>query len=130
MEPGFCRAERGSPASEDKVYKAKRGSPLEELSKLFEMWWVYILNNEASGKFYIGTTSNIKERLIDHSYSRKKRWTGRQHGEWKLVHKELFENKTEALIKEKAIKRQKSRKYIERLIKAGNNYMGSSISPV
>jgi len=79
------------------------------------MWWLYV-------------SSNIDERLRQHHYKRKRKWSGRQQGEWKLVHREKYQNKHDALIREKELKKQKSHKYIESLIHA--NAVGSSISPV
>ena len=38
---------------------------------------------------------------------------------WKIVYQEKYSNKTEALKREREIKRKKSRIYIEELIKAG-----------
>jgi len=77
---------------------------------------------------FVGCTSNIDERLRQHHYKRKRKWSGRQQGEWKLVHREKYQNKHDALIREKELKKQKSHKYIESLIHA--NAVGSSISPV
>ena len=88
------------------------------------MAWMYILQNTKSGKFYIGCTSNVIEREKEHNYKRGQRWTGRQQGEWQLVHKEFFSSKREALIREKEIKCKKSKRYIQTLIERQNKSHG------
>jgi putative endonuclease len=85
------------------------------------MWWVYILKNKGSNKFYVGCASNLNERVKQHQFKKRRRWTGRQVGSWEVIYKEPFQDKRNALTREKEIKRQKSRKYIERLIKQEQN---------
>ncbi|MBN2483212.1 MAG: GIY-YIG nuclease family protein [Candidatus Omnitrophica bacterium] len=91
---------------------------------LFEMMWVYILQNTESKKFYVGCTADVNARVKEHNYRREQRWTGRQQGQWQLVYKKLFSTKREALIREKAIKRKKSRRYIEQLIEFQRKPLG------
>ena len=100
------------------------------LDTLFEMHWVYILQNDISGKFYIGYTEDLQRRIAEHHCNKKGRWCNQQQGQWQLAHKESFSNKREALIREKEIKRKKSRRYIEHLIQNTVCSSGSSISPV
>ena len=92
------------------------------------MWHVYIVQNSLSGRFYVGCTSDLETRVKQHKVKRKRKWSGRQQGEWFLVYKELFDQKTKALLREKEIKSKKSRRYIERLIKNRISGLGSSIS--
>jgi len=86
--------------------------------------WLYILQNVENKKFYIGCTANLKARFKEHNYKRGQRWTGKQQGEWQIVYKKLFPTKREALTQEKAIKRKKSRKYIEQLIEFQSKPLG------
>ena len=72
------------------------------------------MQSELDGSYYVGYTKKIEERVREHNegstrYSSKKR-------PWKLVHREEFADDTEARQRELAIKRKKSRKYIEWLI--------------
>ncbi|MFA7676676.1 MAG: GIY-YIG nuclease family protein [Candidatus Omnitrophota bacterium] len=85
------------------------------------MWWVYALQNNLTGKSYIGCTSNVGQRLKEHNRKKKGTWPGRQQGKWCLKHEEPFEQKKEALVREKEIKRKKSRKYIEKLVNEDNS---------
>ncbi|MBW6498964.1 MAG: GIY-YIG nuclease family protein [Bacteroidales bacterium] len=64
---------------------------------------VYILESVQSGHFYKGYTSDIEKRLWEHNNGLS-RYT-RNKGPWKLVFEKKFENKSEALLFEKRIKR-------------------------
>ena len=89
---------------------------------------LYILQNNERKQYYVGCTEDIAQRVKEHNIKRKRKWSGRQPGEWRLMYERAFGNKREALIEERKIKRQKSRKYIERLVKKQNKVVGSSIS--
>jgi len=91
---------------------------------------LYILQNDESKKYYVGCTEDIAQRVKEHNVKRKRKWTGRQPGEWRLVYERTFDNKCDALIEERRIKRQKNHKHIERLIENWNRREGSSISLV
>jgi putative endonuclease len=74
----------------------------------------YILYSESIDKYYTGYTSDLGKRIERHNagwgeYS--------SHGiPWKLVYYEEFETKSEAIKRDREIKKKKSRKYIEELI--------------
>ena len=74
----------------------------------------YILFSESKKKYYIGSTSNLGERLIRHNQNHKG-FTGK-NADWKLVYSENFETKQESLKREIQIKNWKSRIMIEKLI--------------
>ena len=76
--------------------------------------YVYILYSENIDKYYIGSSHDPEMRLNYHNRS-KKGWTKRGIP-WKIVYEQGFSDKTTAMDKEKYIKRQKSREYIEKLI--------------
>ena len=76
---------------------------------------VYILYSENIDRYYIGYTGDlIEERLRKHNTNHKG-YTGKTN-DWEIVYKEFFKDKNSAILREKQIKKQKSRKYIERLI--------------
>ncbi|NJM17057.1 MAG: GIY-YIG nuclease family protein, partial [Bacteroidales bacterium] len=64
-----------------------------------------------------GSCLSPAERLKKHNTNHKGH-TGK-HNDWEIVHTEPFSSKTEALIREKQIKRWKSRKKIMALIAKG-----------
>ncbi len=81
------------------------------------MFYVYILHNSEIGKYYIGFTTNLNLRLLEHNkHHHKSKFTRKNIGDWKLVYYETFTEKTKALKREKQIKKMKSKKYIENLI--------------
>ena len=79
------------------------------------MFTVYILFSETADKFYIGFTSEpVEERFRKH-LSNHSGFTAKTK-DWKIVHTEQFENKSEALRREKEIKNWKSKSRILKLI--------------
>ncbi len=79
------------------------------------MFSLYILFSEGKNKYYVGFTGDIlNERLRRHN-SNHKGFTGRIP-DWKIVYKEEFLNKKDAMQREKTIKKWKSRNMIEKLI--------------
>jgi putative endonuclease len=77
---------------------------------------VYILQNETSGRFYIGQTQDLGARLQYHNAGYSLALKNR--GPWKLVHSEEYATRSEAVRRERQIKDQKDRRYIEQLLSA------------
>jgi putative endonuclease len=75
---------------------------------------MYILQSEATGRFYIGSTSDMDRRLSEHA--RNHTPSTRNRGSWKLVHREEFDTLVEARGREAEIKRWKSARLIRELI--------------
>lgn len=82
------------------------------------MYFVYILYSDALDKYYIGSTSNIDERLKKH-LSNHKGYTSKAK-DWELVYSEEYDTKTLALKRERQIKNWRSRKMIGKLIALRN----------
>jgi putative endonuclease len=66
------------------------------------MYYVYVLRN-TSGRLYIGFTSDLNRRVSQHQQG-EGGWT-RRRGPWELLHYEIFEDRVEALKREKNLKR-------------------------
>ena len=77
-------------------------------------YYVYIIYSKTVDKYYVGSSSNLEDRLRRHN-SAHRGFTGIAQ-DWVFVFKEAFLSNTEALKREKEIKSRKSRKYIEALI--------------
>ena len=75
---------------------------------------VYILQSEKDGSYYIGFTSNLNQRLEYHN-SGKSRYTSKKMP-WKVVYTELFETRSEAIRREKFLKKQKNHEFYKKLI--------------
>ena len=78
------------------------------------MHLTYILFSKSLNKYYIGSTSDIQERIRKHN-SNHKGFTGKTN-DWELVYTENFDSIQKARFREKQIKNWKSRIMIEKLI--------------
>jgi len=78
------------------------------------MHTTYILYSENIDTYYVGSTSNIGDRLKRHNAGRS---TYTKRGiPWRIVYQKDYLTKSEAYRAELFIKSQKSRKYIEQLL--------------
>ena len=66
------------------------------------MYFVYIIQS-LEGRYYIGSSENTEHRLSQHNSKQFKGWTNRFSG-WRLVYQEMFESRTDAIIREREIK--------------------------
>jgi putative endonuclease len=67
------------------------------------MAWVYVVQN-AEGRFYIGMTSDLEQRLSDHNNGVSK-WT-KHRGPWRIVWSKECASISEARKLENKLKRQ------------------------
>jgi putative endonuclease len=75
------------------------------------MYTVYILYSPGYNKIYIGCTGNVEARLLSHNHLGTKGWTVKFRP-WTLIHREEFETKARALIREKELKTASGREWI------------------
>ena len=80
------------------------------------MFYVYVLFNKEVAKTYIGQTNNLEVRLIEHSLKQGNHYTARFSGKWKLIYKEEFYSRKEAIIREKQLKSSRGREFIRKII--------------
>jgi len=78
-------------------------------------YYVYILQSDSDGTYYIGSTLDLDARLARHNQGGS-RYT-KSKKPWKVIYSEEFGNKSDALVRERQIKNRKSREYIETLLK-------------
>jgi len=78
------------------------------------MAFLYILQSQTTGRYYIGSTTDLQRRLSEHNRSHSPATRGR--GPWALVYQETFATLLEARRRELEIKRWKSSKLIASLI--------------
>ena len=83
------------------------------------MYYVYILFSAKKDKYYVGQSEAIVDRVASHN-SGISPYTS-MTDDWALVYKEEYKTRKEAIQRENAIKRKKSRKYIEWLINSGKS---------
>jgi putative endonuclease len=79
-------------------------------------YFIDILQSESTGRFYIGQTEHLEERIRYHQSSYSK--AIRNRGPWRLRHFEEFPTRGDAMKRENYIKRQKDRAFIEKLLSA------------
>ena len=72
--------------------------------------------SEATGRRYIGYTSDIDRRLREHNDKKagKKRFTRKQPGPWSLVYQEEFSTRKEAMHREKFLKSGQGREWLSK----------------
>ena len=79
------------------------------------MAFVYILKSDSIGRYYIGCTSNLQNRLKLHNSGRVR--STKAYQPWKVVHTEEADSLSLARKRELQIKKWKSRSMIEDLIR-------------
>ncbi len=80
------------------------------------VYFVYILQSEKDGSYYIGHTEDLEDRLNRHNQGRSSYTKSR--APWRLIYHEVYGSRVEAMRRENEIKRTKSREYIEQLVRA------------
>ncbi len=75
---------------------------------------VYVLKSEHDLKRYIGVTNNLKERIFEHQSGLVKSTKNRRP--LRLVYTEEYENKSEALAREKFFKSGQGREYLKTVL--------------
>jgi putative endonuclease len=78
------------------------------------MHYLYILKSEETGKYYIGESCDVEKRLEKHTSGKTS--YGKRNNKVKLVFKKTLGNRSEAKKLESFLKRQKSRKFIDKFI--------------
>jgi putative endonuclease len=75
------------------------------------MFYVYILRSKKNGRFYIGSTKNLKKRLEEHNKGRSK--TTRYIRPLELIYKERYSTRSEAAKREKFLKMGQGRVWLK-----------------
>ncbi len=89
------------------------------------MYYLYILKSEVGNKIYIGSTSNIKRRLHEHNKGGTQ--STRRFKPWYLLYSEEYKTKTEAIKRERQLKKWKNRQRIEKLVEKEHSSVGRAI---
>lgn len=77
----------------------------QESIKVKVMFYTYILQSETTGKYYIGQTQDIEQRLLCQNNHPDK--CTKHRGPWKLTYSEEYNTRAEAMRREKQIKSYK-----------------------
>jgi putative endonuclease len=87
------------------------------------LYFVYVLENNFDRGWYIGFTTDLKQRIDDHN-SGKGGKTTKTKQNWKLIYFEGYQNKKDALGREKFLKSGSGRKYLKKQLL---NYLSENI---
>ena len=77
-------------------------------------FYVYIIQSQRDGTYYVGFTQNIEERLERHNEGRSKYTKPKRP--WELVYHEKYPDRSSAAKRESEIKRHKRVAFIEKLV--------------
>ncbi|WP_075164042.1 GIY-YIG nuclease family protein [Microscilla marina] len=77
-------------------------------------FYVYILYSPSLDRYYVGFTQNLSSRLARHNSGGSR--ATKPGIPWELKYSEVYETRSEAMVRERAIKAKKSRKYLDHLI--------------
>ncbi len=83
--------------------------------------WVYLMTNKPRGVLYIGVTSDLPFRIQQHRTGRGSTFC-RRYGLNRLVHAEEYDDITDAIAREKAMKAWKREWKIELIEKANPDW--------
>ena len=84
------------------------------LRRYNSMYYVYVLESLKNGRYYVGVTANLEDRLKRHN-ARENRSTS-PYAPYIIRHTESFPTLKEARKRESDIKNKKSRQFIDKLI--------------
>jgi putative endonuclease len=79
------------------------------------MFTVYVLYSSHYAKIYVGYTSNLPQRILSHNELATKGYTIKFRP-WKIIHTEVFEEKSASMKREKELKSARDRAWIWGLV--------------
>lgn len=78
------------------------------------MFFVYVLQSQKNGRYYIGSTKNVEQRLIQHNAGMTQATQSLRP--WKLVHTQSYETLALARRREKQLKSWKNGAYLQQAL--------------
>ncbi|NOX65342.1 MAG: GIY-YIG nuclease family protein [Chlorobi bacterium] len=82
------------------------------MNPITKKYYTYVIKSK-EGLHYTGMTENLENRLKQHNNRALSFWTKRGTN-WRLIYFEEFDNKTDALIKEKWLKSGVGREFLKK----------------
>jgi len=79
------------------------------------MWYVYLLSSKKTDQWYLGSTKDLRKRILKHNLGKNK--STRNGAPWKIVYCEISLNKQDARAREKYLKSGMGRKYLKHRLK-------------
>jgi putative endonuclease len=80
-------------------------------------YWIYVIESQASGRYYCGHTDDVERRVNQHNDPeyRPTRTTKIWKGPWRLVWTRECPNRSEAVTLERQIKKRGIGRYLEKV---------------
>ena len=78
-------------------------------------FYVYILQSEKDGSYYVGSTQDLDARIQRHNQGRSKYTKTKMP--WRMMYFEEFPDRSSAVRRENQIKRHKDKHFIESLVR-------------
>jgi len=78
-------------------------------------YFTYILRSTIADRYYIGSTSNLENRLIHHNSGHSR--STKAYIPWEIVYIEEYKTSSEAIKREYALKRIRNRETLLKIIK-------------
>jgi putative endonuclease len=100
----------------DGIEEAVGSNPIGSTKNSIMRFDVCILQSESTGRYYVGQTEHLHERVAYHQANYSKALKNR--GPWKLRYFEEFATRSEAVRREQALKRRKDRAFLRGLVSA------------
>jgi putative endonuclease len=82
---------------------------------MIKCYTVYVLYSQADSKFYIGFTSDLKRRLLEHRS--KRNHTTSRYKNFELIFREDFISKQDAMRRERYFKTSKGKRTLRLMLK-------------
>ena len=79
------------------------------------MWYVYVLQNKKNDKWYIGSTYNLRKRILTHNAVNVR--STKSGMPWKIIYCEISLHKQDARMREKYLKSGMGRRYLKNRLK-------------
>ena len=80
-------------------------------------YWVYVLQSDSTGRYYVGQTCDLAARLARHTAGRAP--ATRNRGPWQLVYSEEQPTRQAAVARERQLKARKSHECLTALTASG-----------
>jgi putative endonuclease len=83
-----------------------------------DQFWVYVIVSETTSRRYVGQTDNLDRRVAEHNCKdhNPRKHTSRNAGPWRLVHREAFDTRSEAVRRERWLKTGIGRAWLDKNI--------------
>ncbi len=79
-----------------------------------KMFFVYIIESESDGSYYIGQTNDLEDRLKRHNLLRNR--STKSKAPWILLYSQVYETRSEAMKVESYLKSLKKRSLVQKWI--------------